>query len=68
LSCEGALSIGSGYILLLSLREDHQEKKILVLEMGLMHCFAVIKEIATGGGTSGILYNLFPKVTITAQH
>ena len=38
----------------------------LVWEMSLLHCFAVTKEIVAGGGTSGILYNSFPKVTITA--
>ena len=36
-----------------------------ILEMSLLHCFAVTKEMAVGGATSGILYNLFPKVTIT---
>ena len=38
-----------------------------VLEMSLLNFFVVTKEIAAGSGTSGILYNLFPKVTITAQ-
>ena len=38
-----------------------------VLEMILLHCFAVTKEMALGGATSGILYNLFPKVTITTR-
>ena len=42
-----------------------KKKKFLVWEMSLLHCFAVTKEIAARGGTSGILYNLFPKVTIT---
>jgi hypothetical protein len=37
-----------------------------VLEINLQHCFAITKEIAAGDGTSGIMYNLFPKVTITA--
>ena len=37
-----------------------------VLEMSLLHCFAVTKEIAAGGGTSGVLYNLFPNVIIIA--
>ena len=36
-----------------------------IKKMNLLHCFAVTKEIAIGGGTSGILYNLFPKVIIT---
>ena len=44
-----------------------RKKNFLVWEMSLLHCFAVTKEIVVGGGTSGILYNLFPKVTITAQ-
>ena len=44
-----------------------RKKKFLVLEMSLLHCFAVTKEIVGGSGTSGILYNLFPKVTITAR-
>ena len=38
-----------------------------VLEMSLLHCFAVTKEIATGGGTSSILYKLFPNVIITVR-
>ena len=33
--------------------------------MRLLHWFAVTKEMVVGGATSGILYNLFPKVTIT---
>ena len=33
--------------------------------MRLLHCFAVTKEMAVGGATSGILYSLFPNVTIT---
>ena len=37
------------------------------MEMSLLHFFAVTKEIDAGGGTSGILYNLLPKVTITAE-
>ena len=43
------------------------KKNFLVWEMSLPHFFVVTKEIVGGGGTSGILYNLFPKVTITAQ-
>ena len=42
-----------------------RKKKFLVLEMSLLHCFAVTKEISASDGTSGILYNLFPKVIIT---
>ena len=44
-----------------------KKKNFMVWEMSLLHCFAVAKEIVAGGGTSGILYNLFPKVTITAR-
>jgi hypothetical protein len=40
------------------------KKKILVFEMILQQCFILSKEIAKGGGTSGILYNLFLKVII----
>ena len=36
-----------------------------ILEMSLLHCFTVTKEMAVGGATSDILYNLFPKVIIT---
>ena len=43
-----------------------KKTNFLVLEMSLLHCFAVTKEIEAGGGTSGILYNLFPKVKIRA--
>ena len=35
--------------------------------MILLHCFAVIKEMAVGGATSGILYKLLPKVIITKR-
>src|SRR3984885_14533215 len=35
--------------------------------MILLHCFAVIKEMAAGGATSGIVNNLFPNVIITAR-
>ena len=35
--------------------------------MSIPHCFAVTKEIVAGGGTSGILYSLFPKVIITMR-
>ena len=41
-----------------------RKTNFLVWEMSLLHCFAVTKEIVGGDGTSGILYNLFPKVTI----
>ena len=43
-----------------------RKTSFLVWEMSLLHFFAVTKEIVGGSGTSGILYNLFPKVTITA--
>lgn len=67
LPCRGALSRGRGHGLLFSVRAYHQENKFPILEMSLLHCFAVTKEMAVGSTTSGILYNLFPKVTITAQ-
>ena len=38
-----------------------------VLEMSLLHFFAITKEMVVGGATSTILYNLSPKVTITAR-
>ena len=44
-----------------------KKKNFLVWEMSLMHCFAITKEIVGGGGTSGILYKLFPKVIITTR-
>ena len=44
-----------------------RKKNSLVWEMSLLHCFAITKEIVGGGGTSGILYNLFPKVKIIAR-
>ena len=37
----------------------------LVWEIILLHCFAVVKEMARGGTTSRILYNLFPKLITT---
>ena len=40
-----------------------KKTNFLVLEMSLLHCYAITKEIDGGGGTSGILYNLLPKVT-----
>ena len=39
----------------------------LVWEKILLRCFAVVKEITGGGNTSGIMYNLFPKVIKIAQ-
>ena len=42
-----------------------RKTNFLVWEMSLLHFFTVTKDIAAGGGTYGILYNLFPKVTIT---
>ena len=48
-------------------RQIFRKTNFLVWEMSLLHFFAVTKEIVGGGGTSGILYNLFPKVTITAR-
>ena len=44
-----------------------KKTNFLVWEMSLLHYFAVTKEIVGGGGTFGILYNLFPKVTITLR-
>ena len=44
-----------------------RKTNFLVWEMRLLHFFVVTKEIAVGGGTSGILYNLFPKVKIAAR-
>ena len=44
-----------------------RKTNFLVWEMSLLHCFAVTIEITVGGGTSGILYKLFPIVTITAR-
>ena len=44
-----------------------RKTNFLVWEMSLLHCFAVTKEIVVGSGTYGILYNLFPKVTITTR-
>ena len=38
-----------------------------VLEMSLLHCFAVTKEMVVGGATSSSMYNLFSKVTITTR-
>ena len=38
-----------------------------VLEMSLLHCFVVTKEMVVGGATYDILYKLFPKVTIITQ-
>ena len=42
-----------------------KKTNFLVLDMSLLHCFVVTKEIAIGGGTFVILYNLLPKVIIT---
>ena len=39
----------------------------LVWETILLHCFAVVKEMAGGDTTSSILYKLFPKVIITTR-
>ena len=44
-----------------------KKTNFLVFEMSLLHCFVVTKEIVAGGGTSGILYNLFPNIIITAR-
>jgi len=35
--------------------------------MSLLHYFAVTREMAVGNATFGIMYNLFPNVTITVQ-
>lgn len=40
-------------------------KTLLVLEMSLLYCFRVTREIAVGVATFGIMYNLFPNVTMT---
>jgi hypothetical protein len=44
-----------------------RKTNFLVLEMSLLHCFSVTKEMVVGGAISGILYNLSAKVIITAQ-
>ena len=44
-----------------------RKKNFPVFEMSLLHCFIVTKEIAADNGTYGIMYNLFPKVTITTR-
>ena len=67
LSCGGALSGGRGHRLLLSLRAYHQENKFLGFGNELTALFCSNQRDAVGGATSGILYNLFPKVTITAR-
>ena len=36
--------------------------------MSLLHCFVVTKQMAVGGATSGILYNLFHEALIHTQH
>jgi hypothetical protein len=43
-----------------------RKTNFLVLEMSLLHCFAVTKKMVVGGAISGILYNLLQKVIITA--
>ena len=40
---------------------------LLLLETILLHCFAVVKDMARGGTTFGILYNLFPKLITTER-
>ena len=54
-------------IFFLSRGQIIKKKNFSVLEMSLLHCFTVTKEIAAGGGTSGIMYKLFPKVIITVR-
>jgi hypothetical protein len=44
-----------------------RKTNFLVLEMSLLHCFAVTKEMVVGGAISGILYILLPKVIITTR-
>ena len=44
-----------------------RKTNFLVLEMSLLHLFAVTKEMVVGSAISGILYNLLPKVIITAR-
>lgn len=56
---------GCGYDLLLTLRDNQKEKKkIPVWEMILLYFLVDINEMAVGGDTSNILYNLLPKVII----
>ena len=43
-----------------------KKTNFLVLAMSLLHCFAITKEMAVGGGIFGILYSLLPKVIITS--
>ena len=43
-----------------------KKTNFLVWEMSLLQFFSVTKEIAARGGTSSILYNLLPKLKITA--
>ena len=44
-----------------------RKKNFQVFEMSLLHYFVVTREMAVGSATFGILYNLFPNVTITAR-
>jgi len=38
-----------------------------ILEMSLLHCFTITREMAVSSATFSIIYNLFPKVTITVR-
>jgi hypothetical protein len=58
---------GCGCNLLITLRANHEEDKILSLRNDLLHCLEEIKEIALGGTTSTILYNFLFKVIITLR-
>ena len=51
-------------ILLIFLKRNITKINFLVWEIILLCCFALIKEMAGGSTTSGILYKLFPKVII----
>ena len=44
-----------------------RKTKFSVLEMSLLHFFAVTKEMVVGSAIFAILYNVFPKVTVTTQ-
>jgi len=54
-----------GMIFPLLWERTRQKMNSLVSEMSLLHFIAVIKEVAVGGATSGILYNELPKEIIT---
>ena len=65
LLCGGAMFGSHGNNILLDLRENHKKNKFPVCEMIiLLHVLVVIKEMVVGRATSGILYNLLPKIII----